>query len=155
MAVTRRPKGSAETAETAVTSPDATETAETAGVDPKAKFPMRFGEEAEEFSFEVPDLVSLRSKAKELKVVTGRLAAKKEDCITGLNSKIIEWRLLACAKAAVADRDRLGRHQSPPHVQARGVRRAMALRRSGGSAWPGIMGHHPGSAIMIPLICGI
>ena len=70
-------------------------------VSQKATFPMRFGEEAEEFSFEVPDLVSLRSKAKELKVVTGRLAAKKEDCITGLNSKIIEWRLLARAKVAV------------------------------------------------------
>ena len=74
-------------------------------VSQKATFPMRFGEEAEEFSFEVPDLVSLRSKAKELKVVTGRLAAKKEDCITGLNSKIMEWRLLARAKVALADRD--------------------------------------------------
>ena len=51
---------------------------------------MRFGEEAEESSFEVPDLASLRSKAKELKVVTGRQAPKREDCITGLNSKIIE-----------------------------------------------------------------
>ena len=51
---------------------------------------MRFGEEAEEFSFEVPDLPSLRSKAKELKVVTGRGAPKREDCITGLNSKIVE-----------------------------------------------------------------
>ena len=41
-------------------------------VSQKATFPMRFGEEAEEFSFEVPDLPSLRSKAKELKAVTGR-----------------------------------------------------------------------------------
>ena len=59
-------------------------------VSQKATFPMRFGEEAEESSFEVPDLASLRSKAKELKVVTGRQAPKREDCITGLNSKIVE-----------------------------------------------------------------
>ena len=63
---------------------------------------MRFGEEAEESSFEVPDLASLRSKAKELKVATGRLAPKREDCITGLNSKIIEWRLLARARRSPA-----------------------------------------------------
>ena len=77
MAVTRHPKGPAGTAETAETPPDATETAEKAGVDPKAKFPMRFGEEAEEFSFEVSDLPGLRSKAKELKAKGQQLPAAR------------------------------------------------------------------------------